>query len=89
MRTAGSSTASTPWSPGTWPKFGQHPQLRDFLASTGSRVLVEASPLDRIWGTELAADHDQATPPERCPGLNLVGFPLMEVRHQLRAQQAV
>jgi len=66
-------------------KFGQHPQLRDFLADTGSRVLVEASPLDRVWGIGLAADDEQATTPERWPGLNLLGFALMEVRHQLRA----
>jgi ribA/ribD-fused uncharacterized protein len=66
-------------------KFGQHPQLRDFLAGTGSRVLAEASPRDRVWGTGLAADDERARSPERWPGLNLLGFALMEVRHQLRA----
>jgi len=30
-------------------KFGQHADLREFLLSTGRRVLVEASPQDRIW----------------------------------------
>jgi ribA/ribD-fused uncharacterized protein len=66
-------------------KFGQHPELRDFLAGTGSRVLVEASPRDRIWGIGLAADDERAESPERWPGLNLLGFALMEVRHRLRA----
>lgn len=31
-------------------KFSQHPDLREFLLGTGERVLVEASPVDRIWG---------------------------------------
>jgi ribA/ribD-fused uncharacterized protein len=66
-------------------KFSQHPLLRDFLAGTGSRVLVEASPRDRIWGIGLPADDERATTPERWPGLNLLGFALMEVRHQVRA----
>ena len=68
---------------GNLAKFAQHPELRDFLAGTGSRVLVEASPLDRVWGIGLAADDERAASPERWPGLNLLGFALMEVRHQL------
>jgi ribA/ribD-fused uncharacterized protein len=74
---------------GNLAKFAQHPQLRDFLAGTGSRVLAEASPLDRVWGIGLGADDEQATSPEHWPGLNLLGFALMEVRHQLRVRQAV
>ena len=70
---------------GNMAKFGQHRQLRNFLAGTGSRVLVEASPRDRVWGIGLAADNERAGAPERWPGLNLLGFALMEVRHQLRA----
>ncbi|MFF4601202.1 NADAR family protein [Streptomyces sp. NPDC001339] len=66
-------------------KFGGHPELREFLLGTGSRVLVEASPLDRIWGIGLAADDVRATDPERWRGLNLLGFALMEARRRLRA----
>jgi len=73
---------------GNLAKFGQHSELRDFLLATGGRVLVEASPLDQVWGTGLAADHDHATSPENWPGLNLLGFALMEVRHQLRSPTA-
>ena len=68
---------------GNLAKFGQHPELRDFLLATGSRVLVEASPLDRIWGIGLAADHEHATSPGHWRGLNLLGFALMAVRQQL------
>ena len=73
---------------GNLAKFGQHPELRDFLFATGDRILVEASPLDRIWGTGLAADHEHGTSPEHWPGLNLLGFALMEVRHRLRSAAA-
>jgi hypothetical protein len=70
---------------GNMAKFSQHRQLRDFLAGSGSRVIVEASPRDSVWGIGLAADDERASSPERWPGLNLLGFALMEVRHQLRA----
>ncbi|MEV0373436.1 NADAR family protein [Streptomyces sp. NPDC050636] len=64
-------------------KFGQDPALREYLLGTNSRVLVEASPLDRIWGIGLAADDDRAEDPARWRGLNLLGFALMEARQRL------
>jgi len=66
-------------------KFGQRPRLREFLLGTGDRVLVEASARDTIWGIGLAADDGRAARPEHWRGLNLLGFALMEVRHQLKA----
>ncbi|EFL35198.1 conserved hypothetical protein [Streptomyces viridochromogenes DSM 40736] len=65
-------------------KFGAHPELRGFLLNTGERVLVEASPVDRVWGIGLAADDEAAADPERWRGLNLLGFALMEARERLR-----
>jgi ribA/ribD-fused uncharacterized protein len=66
-------------------KFHQNPALGDFLAATGSRVLVEASPYDRIWGIGLRASDPRATDPDRWPGRNLLGFTLMQVRAHLIA----
>ncbi|WP_460608889.1 NADAR family protein [Hymenobacter terrigena] len=65
-------------------KFGQHPNLAKFLLSTNDRVLVEASPVDTIWGIGLAADSADAVDPSRWLGPNLLGFALMEVRDELR-----
>ncbi|WP_427765255.1 NADAR family protein [Streptomyces sp. DSM 41931] len=65
-------------------KFAAHGGLRSFLLGTGDRVLVEASPVDRVWGIGLAADDEAATDPARWRGPNLLGFALMEARRRLR-----
>lgn len=65
-------------------KFAAHPDLRAFLLGTGDRVLVEASPLDRVWGIGLAATDQGASDPQRWKGPNLLGFALMEARERLR-----
>ncbi|MEU1886724.1 NADAR family protein [Micromonospora sp. WMMD987] len=69
---------------GSLAKFGQHADLRAYLLGTGDRVLVEASPVDRVWGVGLAADDPRAEDPARWRGLNLLGFALMEARDLLR-----
>ncbi|MEU5403071.1 NADAR family protein [Streptomyces sp. NPDC005963] len=67
-------------------KFGLLPELRAFLLATGDRVLVEASPRDRIWGIGLTAGDERAADPSRWRGLNLLGFALMEAREELRRE---
>jgi ribA/ribD-fused uncharacterized protein len=69
---------------GSRSKFEQHPSLREVLMRTGSKILVEASPTDRIWGIGLAASHEHAQVPSHWRGLNLLGFALMDVRDQLQ-----
>lgn len=65
-------------------KFGSTPELREYLLSTGDRVLVEASPRDRVWGIGMGARHEDAENPAAWRGLNLLGFALMEARTRLR-----
>lgn len=68
---------------GSVAKFGQDDALRAYLLGTGTRVLVEASPRDRIWGIGLTADDPRASDPARWRGLNLLGFALMRARAEL------
>lgn len=68
---------------GNLAKFSQNSQLADFLVGTGKKVLVEASPVDRIWGIGLAADDAKADNPLQWRGENLLGFVLMDVRDKL------
>ncbi|MFJ9739802.1 NADAR family protein [Streptomyces sp. NPDC101166] len=66
-------------------KFAARPELRRFLLNTGDRVLVEASPVDRVWGIGLSARDEGAWDPQRWKGPNLLGFALMEARERLRS----
>lgn len=69
-------------------KFGQNEELKEFILGTNERVLVEASPLDKIWGIGLAADDQRAENPNLWKGENLLGFALMEVRSKLGGKNA-
>ncbi|KOV66116.1 NADAR family protein [Streptomyces sp. MMG1121] len=66
-------------------KFAADDALRAFLLGTGDRVLVEASPVDRVWGIGLAASDEAAMDPQRWRGPNLLGFALMAARERLAA----
>ena len=68
---------------GSVAKFGQNPHERRFLGATGQRVLVEASPVDRVWGVGRAADDPDVLRPRQWRGANLLGFALMEARARL------
>ena len=65
-------------------KFSQDPDLKEYLQSTDNKIIVEASPVDAIWGIGLAKEHPDASQPQNWKGLNLLGFALMEVRDELR-----
>ena len=58
--------------------------MLDFLFDTKERVLVEASPVDTIWGIGLTAESEKAKNPLLWNGQNLLGFALMKVRDILR-----
>lgn len=63
-------------------KFSQNKNLYTFILSTGDKILVEASPYDKIWGVGM----DEATIKKTGSfnGENLLGKCLMKVRADLR-----
>ncbi len=65
-------------------KFSQNKDLKIFLLSTGNKVLVEASPYDKVWGVGLTKQDENITDPNNWLGINLLGFALMTVRDMLR-----
>lgn len=69
---------------GNYFKFTQNKEIRDYLLSTGNKILVEASPKDKIWGIGLDENHPDANKPIAWRGKNLLGFALMELRDELR-----
>lgn len=68
---------------GNFEKFMQNSALRSFLLSTGDKVLVEASPTDRVWGIGLRKNNPDALDPKKWRGQNLLGFILMAVRNEM------
>ena len=64
-------------------KFQQNAELRWLLAATGTKRIVEASPVDRIWGIGLAADDPRSLDPAQWRGTNWLGEALMRVRDTL------
>ena len=71
---------------GNLAKFAQNKELGTLLLRTGTKVLVEASPQDRIWGIGMGANNPEACQPHHWRGENLLGFALMEVREKLQSE---
>ena len=66
---------------GNYAKFTQNEKLKDFIIKQKDKILVEASPYDRIWGIGVGADDAYCVSnPNNWRGLNLLGFVLMDVR---------
>ncbi|GAA5091742.1 NADAR domain-containing protein [Chryseobacterium ginsengisoli] len=65
-------------------KFSQNEKFKEFLLSTNDKILVEASPYDKIWGIGMLESNPKAENPAQWNGENLLGFALMEVRDELR-----
>lgn len=64
-------------------KFTQNEKLKNELLSH-SKILVEASPYDKIWGVGLHFDDDAILDEKKWQGENLLGIALMEVRNNLK-----
>jgi ribA/ribD-fused uncharacterized protein len=65
-------------------KFSQNEELKQVLLGTGNKIIVEASPRDKIWGIGLSREAAQKIDPSEWPGQNLLGQVLMRCRKELR-----
>ena len=67
-------------------KFKQNQDILVTLLKTKNKILVEASPTDKIWGIGLAEKDASKTPVKYWPGENLLGSVLMKVRSKLQEE---
>ncbi len=61
-------------------KFTQNKILLNKLKSTGNKILVEASPYDKIYGVGLGENDPKILDENNWRGENLLGYTLMNVR---------
>lgn len=58
--------------------------MKQELLATADKILVEASPLDKVWGVGLSADNPLILDKTNWEGRNLLGEALMKVRELLK-----
>lgn len=68
-------------------KFTQSRKMREALMDTANTILVEASPVDRIWGIGLAENDARAHDEKTWLGLNLLGKALTQVRTEFENEE--
>jgi ribA/ribD-fused uncharacterized protein len=69
---------------GNYLKFGQNKKLKEELLSTGDKVLVEASPYDKIFGIGLGPTDERILDEKNWDGLNLLGKAIMKARELIK-----
>ena len=70
-------------------KFLANDLNRNLLLSTGSALLAEASPHDRVWGVGMAADDPRFSNPAKWDGENQLGRACMRARADIRQLAAL
>lgn len=65
-------------------KFNQNENYKNILLSTGTKILVEASPYDKIWGIGLPESFKDINNPLIWRGLNLLGFVLTDLKEEFK-----
>lgn len=69
---------------GTYLKFSQNDEFKKTLLETNDKILVEGSPMDRIWGVGLKFDDPKIQDRQQWRGTNYLGDALMFSRTLLK-----
>lgn len=69
-------------------KFTQCGELRELLLNTGDRMLIEGSPIDKIWGVGMKFDHKDIGNKQKWKGTNYLGQCLEFVREIIKKTDA-
>jgi len=64
-------------------KFTQNEDYKQVLLDSGNRIIVEASPFDKIWGIGLSENDNRCKNPGLWKGQNLLGLALMVARNKI------
>ena len=70
-------------------QFSQNPEMKKILFDTYPKILVEASPRDRLWGIGMGANNPNAENPDKWRGKNLLGYCLVAVRDKLMKEEGL
>jgi ribA/ribD-fused uncharacterized protein len=70
---------------GNMARFTQSAKCRELLLATGDKILVEASPYDKVWGVGLADSDTDILDETKWKGENLLGKVLTEVREIIKS----
>lgn len=68
-------------------KFSQNEKLKQFLLNTKNKILVEASPKDKIWGIGMDENDKDILDESKWKGENLLGKALMKARDILKKEK--
>lgn len=68
---------------GNFAKFSQNNDLKKELHKTIGTLLVEASPVDKVWGIGLSEDNPDCKDPSKWQGTNYLGEVLTAVRRDI------
>jgi len=67
-------------------RFVQSAKCRELLLATGDKILVEASPYDKVWGIAMGVNDPDILDETKWRGQNLLGKVLTQVREELKAE---
>jgi ribA/ribD-fused uncharacterized protein len=66
-------------------KFMENEHLKEFLLNTGDKIIIEASPYDKVWGIGMSVANPTVENPHTWLGQNKLGYALMKTRDLIRS----